>query len=197
MEHRHLLPNEFDLLLDGDAGFGVLPLKSHVRSCARCRAELDALRELSTVLDDLPRYAPSPTFANAVMQQVHVFRPWHVALRDWLTGLVPRSAPGKVLAGAGAAGVLVFFAAVTAAVLLRLDLVVFTSSLLADRVRTGALQAGRELATAAFGQPAMEAIAVTGGPTVAITITVIALGSAAVLALAVMAVAARRQRAGR
>lgn len=197
MDHRHLLPNEFDLLLDGDVGFGVVPLKAHVRKCARCRSELEALQELTTVLDELPRFAPSPEFANAVMQQVHVFRPWHVALRDFLTGLVPRSAPARVLAGAGAGGILVFFGLVTAAVVLRLDLIIFSSSLLADRVRSGALQMGTDLVATIGGQPAMEAITVTGGPTAAIVVTVVALGSAAVLALGLMAVAARRQRAVR
>ena len=48
-----------------------------------------------------------------------------------------------------------------------------------------------------FGQPAMQAIAGAGGTTLAIVITLISLGSAALLALGVMAVAARRQRATR
>ena len=30
MQHRHLLPNEIDLLVDGDTGFGVQPLREHV-----------------------------------------------------------------------------------------------------------------------------------------------------------------------
>jgi hypothetical protein len=195
--HRHLLPNEFDLLLDGDVGFGVVPLKAHVRECARCRSELEALQELTNALDELPRFAPSPGFADAVMSQVHVFRPWHVALRDTVTGLVPRSAPMRVLAGAGATGLMVFFGLVTAAVVFRLDLVLFSTNLLVDRVRTGALEVGGELVAALFGQPAMQAIAGAGGTTMAIVITLISLGSAALLALGVMAVAARRQRATR
>ena len=35
MNHRHLLPDEIDLLLDDEVGFGVAPLKAHVRDCAR------------------------------------------------------------------------------------------------------------------------------------------------------------------
>src|SRR5690606_20282816 len=129
----------------------VVPLRAHVRECARCRSELEALQELTTTLDELPRLSPSPGFADAVMMQVHVFRPWHVALRDAVTGLVPRSAPMRVLAGAGATGLMVFFGLVTAAVIFRLDMVIFSSSLLADRVRTGALELGRELAATIFG----------------------------------------------
>ena len=41
MQHRHLHPNEIDLLLDGEVGFGVAPLRAHVEGCAECRAKLD------------------------------------------------------------------------------------------------------------------------------------------------------------
>ena len=39
MNHRHLLPDEIDLLLDDEVGFGVAPLKAHIRDCADCRAQ--------------------------------------------------------------------------------------------------------------------------------------------------------------
>lgn len=198
MDHRHLLPNEFDLLLDGDVGFGVVPLKAHVRECARCRSELDALGELAASLDNLPRLAPSQQFAENVLAQVQVFRPWHVAARDTLRALVPRSAPMRVLAGAGAAGVLLVFSLVTAAVVLRLDLFLFSSSLLLDRVRTGALELGRELIATLFGQPAIEVIAgVSGSAVTTGAIIMLALAGGAAVCLGVLAVAARRQRTTR
>ena len=46
MEHRHLLPEEIDLLLDGEVGFGVQPLRAHVRGCDLCRRELEDARAL-------------------------------------------------------------------------------------------------------------------------------------------------------
>ena len=44
MNHRHLLPDEIDLLLDDEVGFGVNPLRSHVRDCADCRAKVEDAR---------------------------------------------------------------------------------------------------------------------------------------------------------
>lgn len=198
MDHRHLLPNEFDLLLDGDVGFGVVPLKAHVRSCERCRAELEALREVTTMLDELPRLAPSPQFADAVLAKVHVFQPWHVALLDTIRRLVPRSTPARVLAGAGAAGMVVVFSLVTAAVLLRLDVFLFSASLLLDRVRSGALALGRDLFGTLFGQSTVESLLGPGGGTVAaLVLSGVAVLAAAALGLGALAVAARRQRTTR
>ena len=39
--NRHLLPDEIDLLVDGEAGFGGAPLKAHVRGCAECAQLFD------------------------------------------------------------------------------------------------------------------------------------------------------------
>ena len=111
--NRHLLPEEIDLLIDGEAGFGVAPLKAHVRQCADCQSELETAQAVATELDLLPHFAPAPLFADRVMQQVQVFEPWHVAAGDALRRLVPQSAPARVLAVgdslrtdiAGAAGV--------------------------------------------------------------------------------------------
>ncbi len=41
--NRHLLPEEIDLLIDGEAGFGVAPLKAHLRQCPECQSELDTV----------------------------------------------------------------------------------------------------------------------------------------------------------
>ena len=80
MQHRHLLPNEIDLLLDGEVGFGVAPLRAHVDDCASCRGRLAEARVVSDALDNLPRFAPAPAFTNRVMAHVQVVEPWHVAL---------------------------------------------------------------------------------------------------------------------
>jgi hypothetical protein len=103
--NRHLLPDEIDLLLDGEAGFGVAPLKAHVRGCAECAAELESARLVVAELEALPHFAPSPLFADRVMQQVQVFEPWHVALLDNARRFVPQSRPARALAAAGALSV--------------------------------------------------------------------------------------------
>ena len=51
MEHRHLLPDEIDHLLDGEAGFGVAPLMGHVEACSACRAELAEARQIVSALE--------------------------------------------------------------------------------------------------------------------------------------------------
>jgi len=46
VNHRHLLPNEIDLLVDGEAGFGVAPLRAHVAECDDCPALVRHLRSV-------------------------------------------------------------------------------------------------------------------------------------------------------
>lgn len=63
-------------------------LESHVVACSRCQAEVEEWRTLFAALDGLPRLAPSPAFADAVMARVRLARPWHAAAlaraRRWL-----------------------------------------------------------------------------------------------------------------
>src|SRR5579871_5571050 len=82
MNHRHLLPDEIDQLLDGETGFGVAPLQAHLRDCEQCQAAFEEQREVVEALEHLPRLAPSPEFASRVMAQVQIYEPWHVAARD-------------------------------------------------------------------------------------------------------------------
>src|SRR4249920_1763813 len=100
MNHRHLLPDEIDLLLDDEMGFGVAPLKTHIRDCADCRAKLDEAQLIVDALEDLPHFAPSHAFADRVMSQVPVFVPWHVAARDTVVRWLPQSRPARVAVGA-------------------------------------------------------------------------------------------------
>jgi hypothetical protein len=106
VHHRHLLPNEIDLLLDEETGFGVQPLKEHVRACADCRAELDDARALATALSSVAPLSPRYGLADRVMARVPVFVPWHVAARDsvlrWLpTGRVPHVLAAALVAMVG------------------------------------------------------------------------------------------------
>jgi hypothetical protein len=46
--------------------------RAHLEACARCGAELEAFRAMFAALGALPRFAPSPAFADAVMERVRV-----------------------------------------------------------------------------------------------------------------------------
>lgn len=162
MNHRHLLPNEIDLLVDGEAGFGVAPLRAHILECDDCRARLDDARVVVDALESLPHFAPSARLADRVMAQVPVFVPAHVAARDTVRRWLPTSAAARVAAvavGTTMAGVL------TVAMLwlaTRGDAVLFVSGLLGDRVRAAVAGAIRDLAVALLGETALAALQATG-----------------------------------
>lgn len=100
--NRHLLPDEFDLLVDEEIGFGVPELQAHVRDCSRCHAELESARAVMAHIDRLPHLAPSPMFAEKVMSQVNVFEPWHVAATNTARALMPRHRPVRIALGVAA-----------------------------------------------------------------------------------------------
>lgn len=193
MDHRHLHPNEFDLLLDGDIGFGLAPLKAHVRQCPECRAELEDARRVVAALDELPHFAPSPLFAERVMARVEIHEPWYVTLRDTVAGLVPRSRPARVLAGAGALAMALVVSVASVALLGRLDLVLFGWGWAVDRGRALAVDLIGGGLTAVFGEPAVRALA-TASPFHILLGAALFLGSlvAAALLLRTAAVASAR-----
>ena len=162
MNHRHLLPNEIDLLVDGEAGFGVAPLRAHILECDDCRARLDDARIVVDALESLPHFAPDARLADRVMAQVPVFVPAHVAARDSVRRWLPTSSTARVAAvalGTTVAG------ALTVAMLwlaTRGDAVLFVSGLLGDRVRTALAGAMRDLAVALLGETALTALQATG-----------------------------------
>jgi hypothetical protein len=196
VEHRHLLPNEIDLLLDGDGGFGLTPLKAHVRQCAQCRSELEEARALTAALEHLPHFAPSPLFAEQVMAQVQVFEPAHVTAIDTARRWLPRTRPARVLAGAAAGSAALVLSFATLWVLARLDVVLFLTNLVAERSRGALLGAVGGTVGAAFGQPALEALRPSGadGLAVALTALLVAVAVAAVGLRAMIGVAARSRR---
>ena len=104
MQDRHLRPDEIELLLDGEEGFGVAPLWAHVGSCASCEHSLDVARELMVALDTLPDFAPSAAFADRVMSQVQVFEPWHAAAWHAIQPYVPATRPARMAVGGAGAG---------------------------------------------------------------------------------------------
>jgi hypothetical protein len=162
MNHRHLLPNEIDLLVDGEAGFGVAPLRAHILECGDCRARLDDARVVVDALERLPHFAPDTRLADRVMAQVPVFVPAHVAARDSIRQWLPRSATARV--AAVASGTTVAGALTLALIWLatRGDAVLFISGLLGDRVRSAVTGAARDLVLALLGESAMAALQATG-----------------------------------
>jgi hypothetical protein len=152
---RHLLPEEFDLLVDAeaglDAGFGVAELRAHVRGCAACAAELDAARAIAAELDALPRLAPSPLFTDRVMREVQLFEPWHVALGDAVRRLVPQSRPLRVAAAAGALGSGALLTLVFTWLVVRADVLAFTGDAALTRFRTALWGALTDVAAALLG----------------------------------------------
>ena len=181
MKHRHLLPNEIDLLVDGEVGFGVAPLRAHLRECAECEAKVDEAREVAIALEELPHLAPSTLFSERVMSQVQVFEPWHVAARDSLARLVPRSAPARAAAVVFGSGAAIVLASLSVWIAGRLDILAFLSGT--------AVQRGREVITSlvegvigtAFGPAALSFVRGTGS--VGLIIATLALAGAAGIAV--------------
>jgi hypothetical protein len=183
---RHLLPEEINLLLDGEVGFGTAPLKAHVRSCAECRAELEDARAVVRELEHLPHFSPSPLFTERVMAQVQVFVPWHVALLDTARHWMPRSRAGTVLAGAGMGSFAVALTVVSLWLITRLDTVIFAVDLALGRARTAILSVLSDAVAALFGDAAFQLVRSSGG---------VGLGVALALLLFTAAAAARALRA--
>lgn len=191
MEHRHLTPNEFDLLVDGEEGFGVAPLRAHVEQCEACRSELEAQQRLVNSLETLPHFSPSPLFAYRVMRDVQVFEPWHVAAVNSVQRYVPRTRPARVLA-AGLAGIAA--TTLTAGTLWlagRLDAVAFVASVAAGRMRGVGVEAVNGFVSATLGPTGFA----TGNTGVAVAATgFLAAAAVAAFGLRALAAVSRRRR---
>ena len=162
MHHRHLLPNEIDLLLDEETGFGVQPLREHAGSCADCRARLSEAREITAALAALPSLAPRFGLADRVMTHVPVFVPWHVAARDsvlrWMpAGRVPRLAAAAVLATAGSV-----VTALTLWIVMRGDLLALVTGLVGEGARATVSRVIGETVVALFGPQVLVAVEQAG-----------------------------------
>ena len=162
MHHRHLLPNEFDLLLDEPSGFGVQPLRQHVRDCADCRARLDEAREVVAALGELPLMSPRIGLADRVMSRVPVFEPWHVAARDSVLRWVPSSPGARALAAVLVAIVGTVFTGLTLFVATRGDMVAMITGVVGESAATAVANAAGDLVVALFGTQVVEAVRQVG-----------------------------------
>jgi len=194
VEHRHLLPDEIDQLLDGEAGFGVAPLQAHVDACPACRAELAEARQVVSALERLPHLAPFPLVADRVMAQVQVFEPWHVTALDSIKRWVPASRSAR-LVGIGATSVfalLISVAAVWTAV--RLDAFLFFFDLAGQRARAALFDAVGSAIANTFGDAAVDALRTGGMPAVVGVTGFLALVVLAAVGLRAVLATARRRR---
>jgi hypothetical protein len=162
VQHRHLLPNEIDLLLDEETGFGMKPLREHVRDCPDCRARLAEARDVVDALAEVPLLAPRMGMADRIMSQVPVFVPWHVAARDALQQWVPTSPTARALAATlvAVAGSLV--TGLTLWIATRGDVLAMVTGLVGDQARTAATNALGDLVVALFGPQVVAAVQQVG-----------------------------------
>jgi len=195
VNHRHLLPNEIDLLVDDEVGFGVAPLRAHLRECAECMARVEEARFVVDALEELPHFAPSFNFAERVMAQVPVFVPWHVAARDSVRRWIPQSRSARVLVLGTASAVASVLTIAMIWIATQTDLLVFTTGVIGGRVREIMSDAFRDVVVTLFGDQVFIAIQQVG----AIGLTIAALGfvaaaTGAIFGLKAIATVSSRRR---
>jgi hypothetical protein len=162
VHHRHLLPNEIDLLLDEETGFGVQPLREHVRDCSDCRARLDEAKAVVNALDEIPLLSPHFGLADRVMSQVPVFVPWHVAARDAVTRWVPNGPGARALAAALVAVVGSLVTGLTLWIATRGDMLAMFTGLVGERARSTAADAAGDVVVSLFGPQVAAAVQQVG-----------------------------------
>ena len=178
--NRHLLPDEFDLLVDEEIGFGVPELQAHVRDCDKCRFELESVRTVMSRIESLPHIAPSPLFAEKVMAQVNVFEPWHVAAGNTIRALLPRHRPVRIALGAAALTSCVTLTTIFVWIASRFD----SAMLLAGSAYDSATSGAWGMVTAAVGPRTVAALQAGGTPlllTLGSIMAVVAIASIIVL----------------
>lgn len=194
MQHRHLLSNEIDLLLDGEAGFGVAPLRAHVDGCADCRTRLDEARVVADALERLPHFAPRSGFSDRVLSQVQIVEPWHVAALDTARRFVPESRPLRALAVAGVALSSVVISAGAVWIALSAELTFGSATVVTGRLRTAVVTGAQQGLESAFGTGAAEVLRANGTvAVVAAGVALIAAVAAAALGFRALAVASRQR----
>jgi len=178
VNHRHLLPNEIDLLLDGDVGFGMSPLRAHAATCERCSADLEAARAVVEALDHLPHFSPSPLFAERVMARTQVFQPWYVAALDSARQILPAAGPARVLVGVAASTVALLLTVASVFLITRLDALLFVGQLVLQRARDASLSALDALAGSLLGDAGVGALSASGATGLALAVVAVLVSGA-------------------
>jgi hypothetical protein len=195
VNHRHLLPDEIDQLLDDEVGFGAVPLRAHIAECDDCRGRLDDARAVASLIEELPRLAPSHRFSERVMAEVVPFVPWHVAARDTIAEWIPaagRSRRAAVIAGSAMAVVLTVLTAVLAT---QADLLALAANVAVDRTREVLVAGVGSVVVSLFGEQTFNAVAQYGAVGFALAggALLVAMGAAFVSLRAFAASASRRR----
>lgn len=162
MHHRHLLPNEIDLLLDEETGFGVQPLREHVRDCTHCRAQLNEARRVAGELALLPILAPRIGLADRVMAHVPVFVPWHVAARDAVVRWVPAGPLARAVAALVVAVAGTVITGLTLWIVARGDMVATITGVAGEGVRGTVSRGLGDLVVALLGPQVFQAVQLVG-----------------------------------
>ena len=196
MNHRHLLPTEIDLLLDDEEGFGVAPLKAHVRSCPDCLARLEDARLVTDSIEELAHFAPAFSFADSVMAQVPVFVPWHVAARDSVKSWMPESRPARVAAIGLAASVASVLTVAILWIASQTDLLVFATGMAGSQLRELLVDGGRNALMTLFGSQTLALASQAGMLGMSLLLGgFLAIAATATFGLRRMAIVSSRRRA--
>jgi fermentation-respiration switch protein FrsA (DUF1100 family) len=196
VNHRHLLPTEIDLLLDDEEGFGVAPLKAHVRNCPDCLARLEDARLVTDSIEELAHFAPSFRFADSVMAQVPVFVPWHVAARDSVKAWIPASRPARVAAIGLAASVASVLTVAILWIASQTDVLVFATGMAGSELRDLLVDGGRNALLTLFGSQTLALASQAGMVGMSLLFGgFLAIAATATFGLRRMAIASSRRRA--
>ena len=195
MNHRHLLPDEFDLLLDDEVGFGVAPLREHVRECADCLAKLEDARVVSDALEELPHFAPSFAFSSRVLARVPVFVPWHVAARDSALRYLPHSRGWRIAAAGVAAVVGATLSVASVWVATHGDLLALATGVAGDHLRSAATASLRDGLASFFGPDVFSTLQGNGIGSLTVVVAGFVIAAAA-SALGLRSIAAASRRRG-
>ena len=195
MNHRHLLPDEIDLLLDDEVGFGVQPLKAHLDECDGCRTRVEEARFVVDTLEDAPHFAPSHTFADRVLSQVPVFVPWHVTARETALRWLPQSRPARVAVAALATSAASLMTVVILWIATQSSVVAVATGAAGDEVRGLLYNAGHEVLATVFGDQVFAMIQRTGSMGIAAALLGLAAAAGgSVAGLRALAAASSRRR---
>ncbi|HYV96135.1 MAG TPA: hypothetical protein VE967_01625 [Gemmatimonadaceae bacterium] len=172
-QQDHIQPEEIELLLDGDEGFVVFPLRKHLEACPDCRAKLQNARAINDLIEHLPHAAPASGFADRVMARVQVFEPWHVTLVNQIRSMVPQTGPLRALSIASMGGVALSVTAIAVGLALRLDLLAYAVQLGLARLQTGAATTAGAAVSSMFGESALTSLQVAGMPAVVVGLSAV------------------------
>lgn len=196
MNHRHLLPDEIDLLLDDEVGFGVQPLKAHLEECDECRTRVEEARFVLDALEDIPHLAPSHRFSDKVLAQVPIFVPWHVTARDTALRWLPQSRPARIAVAALATSTASLMTVVILWIATQSSVVAVATGAAGDQMVRGLLyDAGHEVLATVFGDQVFGVIRQTGSLGIAAALLgLVAAAGGSIAGLRALAAASSRRR---